>query len=171
MMSNSIELQGSTLLDKIKQIEYEIEEIGNMLVILPKDYTQNSTQGRKTKSRLDLNELIATDQRMIVLKNFYSLHLYDACERCILVSLNKLSEACGYKLKMFQNSDDEFINRLFPASNFKEESLTSENEIVRLKSFDELIVASGPRRRTSLTSTIAKATWCDERCLDNAFLK
>ena len=170
MMSSSIEEQGISLMDKIKQIEYEIEEIGNMLVIIiPKE--SSSQTSRKTKSRLGLNELIAMDRRMIVLKNFYSLHLYDACERCILVSLNKLSEACGYKLKMFQNSDDEFVNRLFPAGSFKEASLTSDNEIVRLKSFDELIVSSGPRRRTSLTSTIAKATWCDQRSLDNAFLK
>lgn len=135
--------------------------------MLPKDHPVS-----RKKTKLTLNELIETDKRLLILKNFYANHLYTATERCILVSLNKLAEACGYKLQMVMNSDDEFVNKLFPDDTFaipKEVSFMS--ELIRLKSFDDLIVSSSAGRRTSLTSTISRATWSEERKLQDAFLK
>jgi hypothetical protein len=154
----------------VREIEAEIEEIGNLLVIFPKDHPVS-----RKKQRLGLKDLIEADRRMFSLKTYYSQHLYDACERCILVSLNKLAEACGYKLQMVMNPDDEFVNKLFPGednpltSNLRDASFMS--DLVRLKSFDDLVVVSAKDRRTSLTSTISRATWSEERKLQDAFLK
>ena len=166
VVGNSIETQTQLLHDKIKEIEAEIEEIGKLLVTLPKDFVS-----RNKKSRVTLKDFIEVDKRMLLLKNFYALHLYDACERCILVSLNKLAEACGYKLHMVMNRDEEFVHKLFPEDSMvlrREASFMS--EIVRLKSFDDLVVASA-KRRASLLSTISKANWSDERKLESAYLK
>lgn len=155
-------------METTKQVEAEIEEIGKLLITLPKDYVFKNKKQKPT-----LRDYIEIDKRMLLLKNFYADHLYDACERCILVSLNKLAESCGYQLQMVMNQDEEFINRLFPEDTLsmrREGSFMS--EIVRLKSFDDLVVKSaGQQRRTSLLSTISKATWRDERRLDNAYLK
>ncbi len=150
----------------MQEIEREIQEIGNLLVIFPKDASRK-------KQRVSLKELVEADKRIFSLKIYYSQHLYDACERCILVSLNKLAEACGYKLQMVMNPDDEFVSKLFPDDNnissLREDSFMS--DLVRLKSFDDLIVVSAKNRRTSLISTISKATWSEDRHLKDAFLK
>ena len=167
IIGNSILAQGSQLSTKIKEIEKEIEEIGNALVKFPKDYVSN-----RKRSKLSLNELIQVDPRLVQLKKFYATHLYNSLEISILISLNRLAEACGYKLEMFYNQDDDFLSRLFPSENsdLTEESFA--NEFVRIKSFDEMIVHSAKHgRRSSLTSTVSKATWTGERALSNAFLK
>lgn len=168
IVGSSIETKTQLLLETTKEIEAEIEEIGKLLITLPKNFVFKNKKLKPT-----LRDYIEIDMRMLLLKNFYARHLYDACERCILVSLNKLAEACGYQLQMVMNQDEEFINRLFPEDSLsmrREGSFMS--EIVRLKSFDELVVKSaGKQRRTSLLSTISKATWCDERKLENAYLK
>ena len=166
IIGNSILAQGSQLSTKIKEIEKEIEEIGNALVKFPKDYVSN-----RKRSKLSLNELIQVDPRLVQLKIFYATHLYNSLEISILISLNRLAEACGYKLEMFYNQDDDFLSRLFPSENsdLTEESFA--NEFVRMKSFDEMIVHSAKHGRHSfLTSTVSKATWTGERALSNAFL-
>jgi hypothetical protein len=138
-----------------------------MIIVLP-----NNLPPSRRKGKLTLKELTESDKNIINLKKFYSHYLYESLEISILISLNRLAEACGYKLEMFYNQDDEFVNKLFPEDrNLREDSFIA--DFVRLKSFDDMVLNSVParERRSSLSSTISKATWTSDRLLPNAFLK
>lgn len=143
---------------KLIQIEGELEEIGNLVVILPKDYVSS----KKLKGKLNFKELSEIEPRLTNLKDFYSHRLYESFRTCVLESLRILAEGCGFQLDL---TDIEDISpELFP--NEKKDP-TDVLEFLRMKSADNSSIRS---RSVSVSSVISKATWTVERKLETAFL-
>ena len=145
---------------KLIQIESEIEEIGNLLVILPKDYNSS-----RKKAKLNLKELIEIEPRLNNLKDFYAHQLYDAFRTCVLDSLCSLAEGCGYQIDMIENVIDDIDLLQSERSKSDEVDVI---EYLRMKSSDN---SSAHSRPLSVSSMISKATWTIERKLEKAFLK
>jgi hypothetical protein len=144
---------------KLAQIEFELEEIGNLIIILPKDYVLS-----RKKAKLNLKELIEIDFKLSYLKDFYAFQLYESFRTCVVESLRSLAEGCGYQIDMIENVIDDI--ELF--SNEKNDSNVDVIEFLRIRSTENSSIHSRP---VSVASAISKATWTIERKMESAFLK
>ena len=167
-IGKSIDEKSRILNEKISQIENEIEEIGSLLVVLPRD--QNASRKR---SRMTLREFIEIEPKLGHLKDFYSVKLYEAFCRSVQNSLNCLAEACGYSIEFEEDlPQNESIIDFFGSQKQTEQASNSAlNEatlkFIRLKSAEDV---KSELRPLSATSAICKATWSDERKLEDAYL-
>lgn len=163
-IGTSIETNSSLMHIKLTQIEADLEEIGNLVVVLPKDFVSP-----RKKAKLNFKELSDLEPRLNNLKDFYAHKLYDAFKQCILESLKILAEGCGFQVDMIET----FVEDVSPQLFFSENDRTkTENidviEYLRMKSADN---SSRQSRPVSVASVISKATWTIERKLETAYLK
>lgn len=148
--------------DKFSQIETQLEEIGYLLINLPKE-----TISRK-KSKLTLKDLLEIEPKLNDLKKFYSEKLYKALNTSVLNSINCLVSSCGYQSVL----DDMYINDKINNDLTTVKSPDDFIKYIRVKSTEDITRKhSSTERPVSVSSALVDLTWNDEVKLDNAFLK
>lgn len=167
------------IIQKIERIELIIEEIGNLLVILPREQSNLS----KKKSRLSLRDLKEIDPMFRFVQDFYSVKLYDALYTCITRSLKILAEGSGYQFEYeeieLEELNEDIITSKSVVSEY--ELLEDDNDDNRKNYFSDRRLKSSvthtsglsskSERPFSTVSVLSKATWTNERKFENSFLK
>jgi hypothetical protein len=167
------------IIRNIERVELMIEEIGNLLIILPREQSNMS----KKKARVSLKDLKELDPKFRFVQDFYSLKLYDALYTCITKSLKILAEGSGYKFEYeeieLDDLDEDHITSKSVVSEY--EILDDENDDNRRNYFIDKRMKSSithtsglsakSERPFSTVSVLSKATWTNERKFEDSFLK
>ena len=153
-MTKSGRIINETVTELFNSIENEIEEIGNLLIVPPKEMPNS-----RKKKKPNLKELIQLEPRLDLLKDFYSEKLYNAINLSVLNSLKYLAEGCGYLLDYEESLD--YIDGSNEASN---DTL----KYLRVKSTEDLTRPKNTDRPLSVSSVLLKTSWKNEKELEEA---
>ena len=185
LIDDSIVKTSEKLAQKLEKVESNIQEIGNLLVIVPKEGS-NST---RRKSKLNIKDLMDLEPKLAFLKEYYSILLFDSFYSSVNKSLRILAESSGYKFDETMASLDELNNDealKYLEQNLVEKSYDFENEsdndrfrnvylsTVRTKSAVSHISSHMDQRNDrplSTVSALSRATWTSERKFDESYLK
>lgn len=158
-MEKSIEQKKNIIYNKFIQIENSLEEIGFLLINLPKDITS------KKKSKISLKDLLEIEPKLDDLKQFYSKKLYKALNSSILNSINCLVSSCGYQSAL----DNIYISKSDNIDKTKDQDDIL--RYIRIKSTEDILRNTKGDRPISVSSALEDLSWNNEVKLDNAFLK
>ena len=95
-MDTAIGARETTIARKFHLIESMIEDIGNLLIIWPKEL--------KKKTRLSLGDLVRAEPKLNELKAFYSRRLYAAVAASVEDAIGQLVDSCSYDLHVAPSS-------------------------------------------------------------------
>jgi hypothetical protein len=170
-MTSSVEEKKINLKAKINIIENQIEEIGNLLVIIP-----NEIKSSRKKNKLNFSDLIDLEPKIWKLKKFYGDRLYNAIHKGVLNSLNTLAISCGYELKfqdLIEDKDTQSYMINFQTNEDVENANLSASSLkyIRINSSNSELKLNNEKRPLSVASAISTASWNPERKLEDGLLK
>jgi hypothetical protein len=177
MINESVLKIGDQLTTQIKKIETNIEEITRLLLSIDRDGSNENTR-RKAKS--NIHDLKDSEPKIIFLREFYSINLYEAIYNCVKNSLYTLAAASGYKFdfEMQEFENDEGVKQM--EQSFIDKSIDFDNDErfknLYLSSRSKSVVSSVSRstsakRPLSNISALSKVTWSNERKVDDSYLR
>ena len=154
-ITKSTKMISDTIREKFQQIENEIEEIGTLLIVLPKE----APNSRK-KKKPDLKELIQMEPRLDSLKDFYAERLYNAINVSVLNSLKYLAEGCGYLLDYEDSLDYVDTGNELSAESLKYLRVKSTEDLTRPKQSDQ--------RPLSVSAVLMRTSWNNEQDVEKS---
>ena len=179
MINESIVKIGEQLKTQIKKIETNIEDITRLLLNIDRDGSNENTR-RKGKS--NIYDLRDSEPKIIFLREFYSINLYDAIYNCVKNSLHTLAVASGYKFdldfEMDEFENDDAVKQM--EQSFADKSIDFENDErfknIYLTSRSKSVVSTvshstSAKRPLSNISALSKVTWSNERKVDDSYLR
>lgn len=166
--------------EQIKKIETNIDDIIKILLNFDKDGSNENTR-RKGKS--NIYDPKDAEAKIIFLKEYYSINLYEAIYNCVKNSLHTLALASGYKfdddLDMEEFASDEGVKQMEKSFIDKSIDFDSDERFknLYLTSRSKSTISTVSRatstvlRPLSTVSALSKVTWSNERKLENSYLR